>query len=63
MQRTLTLKAERLTDLTSAELAVVAGGDASQLQCVSQMFALCDDPSRLNTLCHCFTGMCSIDIC
>ena len=59
MTRTLALKAERLTELSATELTSVAGGDATAVECVSRMFALCDDPSRVASLCYCVTNVCA----
>lgn len=54
MTRSLTLTAERLAPLTTDELRVVNGGDASGVTC--------NPPSRLAySLCYCHTGYCTLD--
>ncbi len=60
MKRTLTLKTERLAELTADELAGVAGADASGQTCVA---ALCRPSDVAISLCGCLTHYCSIDIC
>jgi len=62
MKKTLTLRAERLAELTSDELRGVAGGDVSKLACVSAPVN-CQISDQIMSLCGCFTGYCSIDVC
>ncbi len=65
MQRTLSLKTERLAELTPAELTAVAGGEISGLVCkLSDAVAACQQPSDwIMSLCGCLTNYCSIDVC
>ena len=63
MKRTLTLRTERLTDLTAADLAAVAGGEVSGLLCkYSDRLANCPS-DMVMSLCGCLTSYCSIDVC
>ena len=58
MKRTLTLKTERLADLTNDELREVAGADATQLCSNAE---LCYPPRFVKSLCDgCMTGNYSI---
>ncbi len=61
MKRTLTLKSEHLSELTSAELSGVVGG-ATQL-CPSEMLANCRTFDWIISFCGCLTNYCSIDVC
>lgn len=64
MKRTLSLKAERLTDLTADELtAAVAGAEISGLACKLSV-AGCQPVSQVvMSACGCLTSYCSIDVC
>ena len=65
MQRTLSLKAEHLTDLTADELAAaVAGAEVSGLPCKLSV-AGCGQPVSqvVMSACGCLTSYCSIDVC
>ena len=61
-RRRLVLRAERLGELTAEELRGVAGGDVSKLACVSAPVN-CQVSDMVLSLCGCFTGYCSIDVC
>jgi hypothetical protein len=62
MKRTLTLKAERLVELTAEELHDVAGAQNTPL-CVTTATS-CADPRRpFMTLCGCLTSYCSVNSC
>ncbi len=63
MKRTLALKAEHLTELSSDDLVGVAGGDASGVTCVTRVAAVCQPSDYFISLCGCFTHYCSIDVC
>ncbi len=60
-RRTLTLRAEYLSALTTDELRDVNGG-ATPL-CVSEMLAACRTLDWVITLCGYLTEYCSIDVC
>ena len=62
-RRTLTLKAERLAELTTGDLRAVRGGDVSKLACVTDVAATCRPSDIAISLCGCFTEYCSIDVC
>lgn len=63
-RRTLTLKSERLTELSSAELAGVAGGTSERACVVSEHnLTTCRISDQVISLCGCLTGYCSIDVC
>lgn len=63
-RRTLTLKSERLSELSNDELTAVAGG-ISKLACIVSEGNLttCRISDQAISLCGCFTGYCSIDVC
>lgn len=60
-RRTLTLRTERLAELTPDDLAVVVGAEASGPQCATN--AACAASRMVISLCGCLTGYCSIDVC
>ena len=62
IRRTLTLRAERLTELGTAELADVVGGAATKL-CLSEMVDNCYSSDYIQTLCGCLTQYCSVNAC
>jgi len=62
MKRTLTLKTERLVELTTEELHEVAGAEATLVLCVATTLLshLTCGATRPVTLCSCLTGDYSI---
>lgn len=60
-RRTLVLRGERLSELTTEELQAVAGGEVSKLACISVHVNCVSD--MVISLCGCLTNYCSIDVC
>ena len=60
-RRTLVLRGERLSELTTDELRAVAGGEVSKLACVTIPADFVSD--FVMSLCGCLTNYCSIDVC
>ncbi len=65
MKRTLSLKAERLTDLSATDLTAVAGAEATGLPCKLTVTGgyVCQPSDYVMSLCGCMTSYCSIDVC
>ena len=62
-RRTLVLRTERLTELGTAELADVVGGQAATKLCLSEMVDNCYSSDYVATLCGCLTQYCSVNAC
>lgn len=62
MTRSLVLRREALTALTSGELTAVAGAELATLPCVTGPDT-CAVSRQFISLCGCLTDYCSIDIC
>jgi hypothetical protein len=56
MKSRLTLKRERLSELTTADLTHVAGGHAASLLGMTCPLAYCLDPGLTETSCECCTA-------
>lgn len=62
MTRSLVLRREALTALTSDELHAVAGAELATMPCVTGPDT-CAVSRRVISLCGCLTEYCSIDVC
>ena len=56
MKSRLTLKRERLTELTTADLTNVAGGNGGALSGLTCPLVYCLDPGITDTSCQCCTA-------
>ena len=59
----LSLRTERLTDLTAADLAAVVGALDTGLRCATQEGVLCQLTEACASHDTCLTQHCSLDVC